>query len=228
MSTEGRVSRDALVPPTSRTLVDQVVSQLRLAIMRGSLPAGEHLVEVRLAAELRVGRSTIREALQRLAASGLVEVVPHRGHRVRAFGDRDATEICEVLGLLEAHAARRLAAPLDPAVATRLRETAGRMASLRFPDDLERFIELDRAFHGMLMEVADQRWLHQAWRSQEPLLGPLLVTLTRRGTGSGTEQAQRHLELVAAAESGDGERLAQACLRHYHLSSSGETPAPLR
>lgn len=216
-----------LLAPTARTLVDQVASQLRLAIIKGTLPAGEQLVEVRLAGELGVGRSTIREALQRLAANGLLEVLPHRGHRVRAFGDRDAEEICEVFGLLESHAARRLAGPPDASVIDRLREIAEKMRTLRYLDEIERFIELDRAFHGVLMRLADQRWLYEAWRSQESLLGPLLVTLARSGPTNGALQADRHLELLAAAETGDGEVFAQASLRHYYLpANDGETSRP--
>lgn len=218
-------SRWELVPPAARTLVDHVASQLRLAIIKGTLPAGEQLVETRLATELGVGRSTIREALQRLAASGLVEVVAHRGHRVRAFGDRDNEEICEVFGLLESYAARRLSGRPDAGVVDRLRGLTEQMRALRYPDELERFIELDRAFHGTLMRLADQRWLYQAWRSQESLLGPLLVTLARGGPTDGATQADRHLELLTAAETGDGELLAEACLRHYYLpADSGSSP----
>lgn len=209
-----------LLAPGARTLVDQVAGQLRLAIIKGTLPAGEQLVEIRLAAELGVGRSTIREALQRLASSGLLEVLPHRGHRVRGFSDRDAREICEVFGLLESHAARRLAGPPDASVIDQLRETAERMRTLRYPDEIERFIELDRTFHGVLVRLADQRWLYEAWRSQESLLGPLLVTLERSGPTNGPRQADRHLELLAAAETGDAEVFAQACLQHYYLSAA--------
>lgn len=218
-------SRWELVPPAARTLVDQVTGQLRLGIIKGTLPAGEQLVETRLAAELGVGRSTIREALQRLAASGLVEVVAHRGHRVRAFGERDNEEICEVFGLLESYAARRLSGPPDAGVVERLRVLAEQMRTLRHADELERFMELDRAFHGTLVRLADQRWLYQAWRSQESLLGPLLVTLDRDGPTNGALQADRHLELLAAAETGDGELLAQACLRHYYLPADASRPA---
>lgn len=214
-------SRLKVVPQGARTLVDQVTSQLRVAIIKGTLPAGDQLVETQLATELGVGRSTIREALQRLAASGLVEVVAHRGHRVRPFADRDAEEICEVFGLLESHAARRLSGPPDISVVDRLRELAEQMRALRQPDDLERFIELDRAFHGTLMGLAGQRWLHQAWRSQESLLGPLLVTQTRHEPTNGAVQAERHLELLVAAETGDGGLLAEACLRHYYLLDQG-------
>lgn len=219
-------SRWELAPPAARTLVDQVIGRVRLAIITGGLPPGEQLTEVRLTRELGVGRSTVREALQRLAAGGLLDEVPHRGHRVRAFDDRDTEEICEVFGLLEAHAARRLTAPPPPAVLERLRELAEQMRDLRYPDELERFFGLDRAFHGEMMRLADQRWLYQAWRNQESLLGPLLVTLNRDQPTDGTTQAERHLELVAAMETGDGELLAAACLRHYHLPDAVPEHAP--
>ena len=56
-----------------------VQQQLRQQILTGQLPAGAHLSEPQLAKKLGVSRTPIREALNALAAAGLVKLVPHRG-----------------------------------------------------------------------------------------------------------------------------------------------------
>src|ERR1700760_887011 len=60
-------------------LRDQVVTELRQAILSGRLKPGERLVEGRLADELGVSRNPVREAIRALASEGLIEVTGRRG-----------------------------------------------------------------------------------------------------------------------------------------------------
>jgi len=81
-------------------------------IAAGRLLPGDRLDEVSLAARYGVSRTPIREALHSLAASGLVEVRPHRGAVVVDIGPDRLLEMFEVMAELEAmcarHAARRM------------------------------------------------------------------------------------------------------------------------
>lgn len=80
-------------------LVDQVDAALRKGIAEGEwvkwLPA-----ERRLAEELQVGRNSLRLALQRLAADGVIEVIPGRGHRLVAPRARATRAMRPVIGIL--------------------------------------------------------------------------------------------------------------------------------
>ncbi len=67
------------MPPSA---TDHVLDELRNAILAGDLPAGETLRQEDLAERLGVSRMPVREAIKRLHAEGLVEVLPSR--RVRA------------------------------------------------------------------------------------------------------------------------------------------------
>ena len=66
----------------SKTLSEQIVNHLATQIIRGELPPGERILELKLAAELGVSRSPVREAFRMLEKSRLIEVLPHRGARV--------------------------------------------------------------------------------------------------------------------------------------------------
>lgn len=80
--------------PHGTALGDEVYRAIGGAILDGSLPAGERLRDHEMAERLGVSRTPVREALQRLARIGLVEVAPHRYTRVsipddKLIGDTD-------------------------------------------------------------------------------------------------------------------------------------------
>ena len=70
-------------------LRDVVFKTLRGAILRGELKPGERLMEIRLANELGVSRTPIREAIRMLELEGLVLMVPRRGAQVAKITEKD-------------------------------------------------------------------------------------------------------------------------------------------
>jgi DNA-binding GntR family transcriptional regulator len=92
----------ALPPlPRSTTTSDLVVDSIRRAILDGYLDPGTTLVERRLAEQLGVSKTPVREALITLAASGLVTITPNRGAIVRAVSGDDVRHAYETRLLLE-------------------------------------------------------------------------------------------------------------------------------
>src|SRR3989442_6521035 len=79
------------------------------------MPPGSVVNEARLREELKIGRTPIREALQRLARENLVRSIPHRGTFVTDVNITDLARITEVRVVLESHAARLAAEKLSAA-----------------------------------------------------------------------------------------------------------------
>ncbi|MFJ4347631.1 GntR family transcriptional regulator [Pseudomonas sp. NPDC089401] len=73
--------------------VNHILEQIRL----GQISGGHRLVEADLAAELDIGRSSIREALRILAGDGVIEIIPHKGAAVRRLNEADLIQIYEAL-----------------------------------------------------------------------------------------------------------------------------------
>src|SRR5207237_10745024 len=92
-------------------------------ILTLDLPPGSLVHEARLREELAIGRTPLREALQRLAHEKLVRSVPHRGTFVTDVNITDLARITEVRVVLEAHAARLAAARCTAADRVATRET---------------------------------------------------------------------------------------------------------
>jgi DNA-binding GntR family transcriptional regulator len=94
--------------------------RVRQAIIEGTYPPGARLVEQRLAEELDLSRTPVREALRSLHAEGLVDIEPNRGTVVRRVTVDDIADVYELRARLEAYAAERAAARLLPADERRL------------------------------------------------------------------------------------------------------------
>ena len=77
----------------SDLLIDVVYSSLRDLIVSNALPAGQKLVDRDLAELLEVSRTPIREALGRLAMTGLVEKRPRRGYYVSKFSADEVKDL---------------------------------------------------------------------------------------------------------------------------------------
>lgn len=88
------------------TLHEQIVARLRDLILDGTLPAGSHIGETALGAELGVSRTPLREAFKTLAAEGLIEFAAGKGAFVPAINAQHTRDILELLTGIEGVAGR--------------------------------------------------------------------------------------------------------------------------
>lgn len=159
----------AASPPAAVTRaasVDAAYRQIRAAIVEGTYASGERLVEQRLADELAVSRTPLREALRRLEAEGLVVIEPNRGASVRALTVDDVVDLYELRARLEGYAAERAASRRTAEQLTRLDEAlAGFEAATRSPAarttpsepglaELRELNVWNSAFHAVIVEAA--------------------------------------------------------------------------
>src|SRR5215212_5754834 len=88
------------------SMTEQVLRELREAIIEGRIPQGEPLREVPLAGTLGTGRSAVREAIRQLVQEGLVDYEPHRGAFVRIMSLADRLDVYIAREAIEAGVAR--------------------------------------------------------------------------------------------------------------------------
>lgn len=126
---------------------DTVAASLREMIVSGELGGGERLVERDLADRFGISRIPLREAIQRLAREGLVNIFRNRGAVVRTLTASDVNEIYDLRALLEGDAIYRSVKQLDdetPARAELVHRLLGDAGSAA------RQGELNREFHELL------------------------------------------------------------------------------
>jgi DNA-binding GntR family transcriptional regulator len=145
--------------PDPRSLAEKAYQLLVRKITRLELAPGAPLIEKTLSAELGIGRTPIREALQRLAAEGLVNHHPNRGMFVAEIGASNVQHIYEFRLLIDGHAARLAAMRATEADVRELRELHLKLVQATEDDDIDRYVDYDRRFYDVLARVAQNIYL---------------------------------------------------------------------
>ena len=146
----------------ARSLTDKAYAALEERIVTLALAPGSVLSETALAASLGIGRTPIREALQRLSREGLVLILPRRGVMVSEIDVRDQLEALKVRRVLECLMASLAA---ERATAEERRtflaiEAAMRQAGVE-EDDVG-FMRLDREFNLLVSQSCRNRYARRA------------------------------------------------------------------
>lgn len=144
----------------SLSRVEQVYRKIKSSILSNEYPPGYQALEPEIAKRLGVSRTPVREALIRLEAENLIELIPRRGMRVRPLVIEDILEINQVLTSLETLAISLLGGihpqrdMLDPMV-TSLEEMDRALES----GDLEAWMKADEKYHRFLNVLSGNRHL---------------------------------------------------------------------
>jgi DNA-binding GntR family transcriptional regulator len=145
----------------ARSLAEKAYRRLIDKIVRIELQPGLALSEKTLTVELGIGRTPLREALQRLAAEGLVNHVPHRGIFVSDISATSVQQIYEFRALIDAHAARLAAMRAGEDEAQLLMRLHHDLVRATDENDIDRYVELDRRYYGVLARAARNIYLEE-------------------------------------------------------------------
>src|SRR5262245_23647442 len=147
------------------TLTEQAYNRLEEMIVTLKLAPGAILAEQALSAELGIGRTPIREALQRLAREGLVLVLPRKAIIVTETDPRRQLLVLDVRRELERLLARASAERATDAERKRFGEIADGMEAAATANDDIAFMRLDRELNALLAEAAHNEYAARAMRS---------------------------------------------------------------
>ena len=140
-------------------LRDVVFNTLRSAIITGELSPGERLMEIKLANELGVSRTPVREALRKLEREGLVITTARKGAEVAPINERDLKEVLEVRKSLESLACQLAAQKITPEQVEELSAMNSSIAQAIEENDIEAITQLDIDFHEVIYQITENRRL---------------------------------------------------------------------
>lgn len=201
------------------TATEQVFTRLREEILDGTRAPGSQHSIYRLAEELGVSRTPVREAVLRLADTGLVTVERNRGVRVRGVTVEDVVEVFELRLLLEVPAAAFAARQADASRRQALQEHLDAMADAARRDDERAFEEHDRALHAALHAVSGNDRLGEEVLALRTSIQARGAVTLHRSRGA-TEILEEHAPVVEAVVAGDAPRAAR--LMRDHLVHTAE------
>lgn len=206
------------------SLSDKVYQYLRDGIAQGKYQTGDCLVEMKIAEELGVSRTPVREALKQLELEDLVSSQPNRGVVVKGFTNEDFADVFAIRHLLEGQAAYWAAERINGEQTARLKEVVDLMEFYTLKNDVSHLVRLDEDFHQIVYEASRSRTLkhillslhHNIHRARESSL-----TMPARAENSLKEHQNIYSALIrhdaAAAKS----------LMEEHISTAWESnPRP--
>lgn len=178
-------------------------------ILRGGLAPGAPISEAERAAALGISRTPVREALQMLAAEGLVEIFPKRGTLVARLSARDVRESFELREAVEA-ACARLAAE---------RRTDEDLAAMRRALHGAPSYQRGATFHRAVVAASGNRYLRQVFESTSGRID-LASRLAARAAVSSHHPSSTHEAVFTAIEAKDGPAAEEAMRRHLREHAS--------
>ncbi len=204
-SRQRRVNYDSRSEAAYRILKEKIVTL--------ELPPASLINEADLMAELALGRTPIREALQRLALENLVIILPRRGTIVADLNMSDLQKIFEIRLELEVYAVRLAARRATPAQIAEMEALFAQADDMLHRGDHHQLIHLDHQAHLLLAQAAHNEFLEETLeRMYTHVLRLWYVSLHK--VSRLAEAIEEHRDIIAAVKAGDGERAAQIMRAH--------------
>ncbi|MGP3774942.1 GntR family transcriptional regulator [Streptomyces sp. SDT5-1] len=210
-----------------RALRDGVYDAILEKLLDGSTPPGSSLGIDSLARELGVSPTPVREALVQMEHTGLVNRVALKGYKVAPpLSPEQVTELFDARIMLELGAVERAVAHADDLVpelqaaharhvlaAHRVRKLRGGDATTTDNSDLREYFAADWAFHLLIIQAAQNRFMAQMAESLSAHVHRMRQTVDH-GTFDIDQAIAEHTAILAAFESGDPEAPARAMRTH--------------
>lgn len=140
---------------------EQVYELLRRSIIMLEIKPGAPIVEKEICSRLDISRTPVREAVQKLAEEGLVQVIPHSGTYVSRISRQVAEEGFIIRRALEIEGVRRAANRYDEAAGAELDAIIARMRVLIETNQLDSYLEEDDELHAAIARMSG---LPRIWR----------------------------------------------------------------
>lgn len=235
-TTPGRGRREGGLIDGPESVTAIAVAELRSRIIDGRLAMGAHVTEHALAAEIGVGRQSLREALRALESQRAIVHVPRAGSRVVQLTLQDAFHVTTVREQLEALAVRQ-GVPANGETFTRLRTAMHTMQRNARTGDEKSAPHDGLEFHTALVNLAGNEHLNAAYAAIA-LPVAILMRLNRHAQAEAEsllERAARHQRVVDLVAEGDPHAVLAELRAHHtaayllgtHLSAQGASPDAL-
>lgn len=143
---------DVADPPLS--LRDQAYLEIKRRINRLEYRPGAYLNEALISRQLKIGRTPVHQALDRLMLEGLVQVIPRKGVVVESISLEQVLHILEARLINEPHCVGLAAERATGSDIARMQELLAAAGPLTRARDREKLMNLDRAFHRLISDAA--------------------------------------------------------------------------
>ncbi|MBC8196035.1 MAG: GntR family transcriptional regulator [Acidimicrobiia bacterium] len=205
------------IAAAERSLSDLAYNQILAAVLDGGFKPGDRLIMDRLADDLEISRTPVRDALQRMQGDGLLEAAP-KGYVIRTLTAEDVAAMYEARVPVESFAARIVAGIAEEARESILTALDG-FAGLAEAAPSESFLT-NRAFHRSIVSATRNTVLVDCF---DAIWGRGLAVISFAETyrsGDNIEESDEHLRLFREVMSGDPDRAEAETIAHIRRGAA--------
>lgn len=217
--------QDRLSKLSYQSLADMAREQIRKAIFEGKIKPDEKLSIERIATELGISRTPVREALKTLESDGIIRILPSKGLVVQRFDHQELTERYAVRGLLEGYAAELACKKQTPGFIAELEANLAAMEDkasriVEGVNDLQLFgelVEINVTFHKTILEASGCTVVPKVLES---LQMPLAYRLYQWGVPERKRAViEDHRKIIAAFHANDAISVRAQLEQHIQVTS---------
>ena len=200
------------IQPDRRRLADEVYDELVEAIIRRDIGLEDTLVQEKLATEMQISRTPVREALLRLAQEGVLEVSSRGSFKIYKMDEEEVKELYQSRAAVEGQCARILAVHHNAEDITFLRKMVEREEKIVSPS-VRAYFEANRNIHRAIVELSRNRFLldmfNMIWGKAQVF--PLFATIEQVDL---SKSLGDHMSLVDVIASGDRAEALETFINH--------------
>jgi GntR family transcriptional regulator, trigonelline degradation regulator len=197
----------------------QVLENVRRAIVEGRFRPAERLVERELCALTGASRSSVREALRQLETEGLIETLPDRGPVVRTISAAETEDLYQVRALLEGLVGRLFASRASDEEIQELREAVDDLSKALRSSDAAAALRAKDHFYDVLRTGCRNATLDALLQSLHNRISLLRAT-TLAQPGRAKETLVEMDRIIVAIEKRDPDASSKACVEHVEAAAS--------
>ena len=203
-------------------LAEEITGILRDRIINGEYAMGEKLIENKIAGELKVSRTPVRDAFKQLAEEQLLDYVPNKGCFARGFSQKDMSDIYAVRKEVEQLAIRWAIENADDESIDELRNQLDLMSFYTEHNFYEKLLEANEEFHNKIYQMTGSRFMVQILKAYQDYVHTARKNTLRKEEDL-PEIYEEHAAIYAAMEARDPEAATRLVGRHLDNSSRRAT-----
>ncbi|MBY0381530.1 MAG: GntR family transcriptional regulator [Xanthobacteraceae bacterium] len=202
-------------PEPESSLHGETLSRLRDYIVEGNIPDGGRILERELCELLGISRTPLREALKVLAAEGLVELLPHRGARVRTLSEEDLRELFDVMGGLESLAGRLACENITESEFSEIERLHHEMYGYYLRHDMHNYFRANQLIHQHIVVASRNSALQIAYAMFAGRIRRVRYSANfARDHARWGEAVREHEQILDALRRRDGRELSDILFNH--------------
>jgi DNA-binding GntR family transcriptional regulator len=199
--------------PYSQNLHEGTFQTLKSLLVEGKIAPGSKLNERELAESLKVSRTPIREAIRRLAADGLVELIANRGAIAVQLSIADVIHTFDVIAELEGYSGELAAKNINDSTLSELEALQYEMMASYARRDLSSYYKLNLRIHRLINQAANNPVLATLFSQVNSRIEALRFRSNQDGV-KWEKAVEEHQEMLDALKSRDSARMRKVMITH--------------